>query len=85
MENKKVMDEAKMHYDALMASLDKLGMSLGEFEDKMEGEGEEEEGGDYKEPMDEGEGEGMGMRHGAPDKTKIALIIAKMKNGMKKD
>ena len=39
------MKQAKMHYDELMAILGALGLSLAEFEDQMEGEGEEEEGG----------------------------------------
>lgn len=83
MKNESVLkDKAKMHYDALMENLKELGMSLGEFEDEMEKEpAGEEEGGDYEEPSDDEEMKGP---HG-PDKTKVALIIAKMRNGMKKD
>ena len=77
----KGMEEAKMHYDALMGCLDRMGMSMGEFEDQMEGEKPgEEEGGDYQEPADEGED--MGKKP-MMDKGKIALIVAKMKNRMK--
>lgn len=70
------MQQAKMHYDELMAILSAIGLSLAEFEDQMEGEGMEEEGGEYEEPMEEEESpEGK--------KGKIAIIVAKMKN--KKD
>ena len=73
------MKQAKMHYDELMSILAALGLSLGEFEDQMEGEGSEEEGGEYEEPMDEEEG---GEEEEAPmgKKGKIAVIVAKMKN-----
>jgi hypothetical protein len=70
------MQQAKMHYDELMAILSAIGLSLAEFEDQMEGEGMEEEGEEYEEPMEEEESpEGK--------KGKIAIIVAKMKN--KKD
>lgn len=70
------MEKAKMHYDMLMEALAALGMSLGEFEDQMEGEKSgEEEGGDYEEPM--------GEEKKPMDKGKVAIIVAKMKNKMK--
>lgn len=70
------MKEAKMHYEALMEALAAIGMSLAEFEDKMEGEGEEEEGGEYEEPSEEKGPKPM-------DKGKVAIIVARMKNKMK--
>ena len=79
--HEKKMEAAKMHYEALMSALAVLGLSLAEFEDQMEGEKPgEEEGGEYEEPM--GEEEGMGHKKGM-DKGKIAVIVAKMKNGKK--
>jgi len=72
------MKQANMHYDELMSILTALGLSLGEFEDQMEGEGSEEEGGEYEEPMDEEEGEDEESPMGK--KGKIAVIVAKMKN-----
>ena len=75
----KMMMEAKKHVDALKMIAEKEGMSLddlieqccGDMEDEgeMEGEGMESEDMGEEKPM--------------PDKGKIALIIAKMKNGRK--
>lgn len=78
------MEQAKMHYEALMAALAALGMSLGEFEDQMEGEKpSEEESGEYEEPMgEESESEEMPMKK-PMDKAKVAVIVARMKNKMK--
>jgi hypothetical protein len=75
------MKQAKMHYDALMQALAALGMSIAEFEDQMEGEGMEEEGGEYEEPMGE-ESEESPMKK-MPNKSKVAIIVAKMKNKQK--
>jgi hypothetical protein len=72
------MEAAKMHYEALMAALAALGMSLADFEEKMSGEGMEEgeEGDEYE------EGEEMPMKKPI-DKAKVAVIVARMKNKMK--
>ena len=73
-----------MHYDALMQALAALGISLAEFEDQMEGEGAEEEGGEYEEPMGmEDESEEEAPMKKMPDKSKVAIIVAKMKNKQK--
>lgn len=75
------MHEAKMHYDALMEILSMLGLSLAEFEDQMEGEGSEEEGGDYEEPSGEEPSEEEPMvEKKMPSRSKVAIIVAKMKN-----
>ncbi len=73
----KKMEEAKMHYEALMQALAAIGMSLAEFEDKMEGGEEMEDGEEYGE--EEGEEEGPKPM----DKGKVAIIVARMKNKMK--
>jgi hypothetical protein len=73
----KKMDEAKMHYEALMEVLAAIGLSLAEFEEKMEKpemEESEEGGEEYGEEMPEKK---------PMDKGKIAIIVAKMKNKMK--
>ena len=78
MHGKGKMEAAKMHYEALMAALAALGMSLADFEEKMSGEGMEEgeEGDEYE------EGEEMPMKKPI-DKAKVAVIVARMKNKMK--
>jgi hypothetical protein len=81
MHGKGKMESAKMHYEALMAALAALGMSLAEFEEQMGGE-ESEEGEEYAEGSEEGEGEEMPMKK-PMDKAKIAVIVARMKNKMK--
>jgi len=70
------MEKAKEHYEALMAALAAIGMTLAEFEEKMNGgeEMEEEEEG-YE---DEGESSEEEMKTKA-DKAKVALIVARMK------
>jgi predicted translin family RNA/ssDNA-binding protein len=79
MHGKGKMEAAKMHYEALMAALAALGMSLAEFEDQMGGE-EPEEGEEYAEASEEGEE----MAEKKPiDKAKVAVIVARMKNKMK--
>jgi hypothetical protein len=81
MKGKDKMGAAKMHYQALMEALAALGLSLAEFEDQMEGEGSEEEGGEYEEPMGE---DGEEDEEKKPiDKAKVAVIVARMKNKMK--
>lgn len=76
----KMMMEAKKHVDALKMLAEKEGLELNDLISQCcEEEGEEEEGGEM-------ESEGMGMdkeERPMPDKGKIALIIAKMKNGQK--
>jgi hypothetical protein len=79
MHGKGKMEAAKMHYEALMAALAALGMSLADFEEKMSGEGMEE-GEEYEEG--EEEGEEMPMKKPI-DKAKVAVIVARMKNKMK--
>jgi predicted phage tail protein len=78
------MKKAKMHYEALMQALAALGISLAEFEEQMD-EGSEE-GEEYGEEMggeeEESEEAPMAGKKG-PDKSKVAVIIAKMKNKMK--
>lgn len=75
------MKEAKMHYDALLEVLAALGMSLAEFEEQMSG-GEMEEPEGYEEEGEEEEGEEMPK---PMNKGKVAIIVARMKNGKKKD
>jgi hypothetical protein len=71
----KAMMEAKKHIDALKMIAEREGMSVDDLMEQLSGEEESEE----MESEDMGEEEkGMG-----PDKGKIALIIAKMKNGQK--
>lgn len=77
------MKAAKSHYEQLMAELEKLGMSLSEFEEQiggMEAESEMEE--DYEE-----EGEDMMSPEGkdGPDKAKIAIMIGKLKKKPKEE
>lgn len=72
------MAAAKMHYEQLMAALAALGMSLEQFQDQMEGEEPEE-------MEEESEGEEMaseGMKK-MPSPSKVAIIVAKMKNKKK--
>lgn len=71
----KMMMEAKKHVDALKMIAEKEGMSLEDLVEQVAGE-EEMEG-------DEMESEDMGEEKPMADKGKIALIIAKMKNGQK--
>ena len=76
------MSAAKMHYEQLMAALAALGMSLEQFQDQMEGEEPEEM---EEEMEEESEGEGMaseGMKK-MPSPSKVAIIVAKMKNKKK--
>jgi len=75
----KAMMEAKKHIDALKMIAEREGVQLGDLINQAGGE--EEEAGEemHGESMD-GEEEEMPM---GPDKGKIALIIAKMKNGKK--
>lgn len=79
MHGKGKMEAAKQHYEMLMEALSALGLSLAEFEDQMEGEkAGQEEGDEYEEPM--------GDEEEAPkpiDKSKVAVIVARMKNKMK--
>lgn len=73
------MEKAKEHYDALMAILDGMEMSLAEFEEKMKGaepEGEDEEG--EMESEDEAYPAEEPMKP-KMDKAKVALIVARMK------
>lgn len=73
------MKTAKMHYDALMEALAAIGISLAQFEDQIESEKlGEEEGGEYQEPMDEEEESPISKK--PMDKSKIAVIVARMKN-----
>lgn len=75
------MEQAKMHYEALMSALAALGMSLAEFEDEMNGNGiEKESDEEYGEEMEEGED--MPMKK-PMNRAKVAVIVAKMKNKMK--
>jgi len=79
MHGKGKMEAAKQHYEMLMEALGALGMSLAEFEDQMEGEkAGEEEGGEYEEPMGDDEEAPKPI-----DKSKVAIIVARMKNKMK--
>jgi hypothetical protein len=79
MHGKGKMEAAKMHYDALMAALAALGMSLADFEDQMGGE-EMEDGEEYAEGSQDGEE----MEAKKPiNKAKVAVIVARMKNKMK--
>jgi len=71
----KMMIEAKKHVDALKMIAEKEGMSLDDLVEQVAGE-EEMEGDDM-------ESEDMGEEKPMADKGKIALIIAKMKNGQK--
>lgn len=72
----KSMMEAQKHVDALKMIAEREGMSLDDLMGKCCGEAEEE--GEEMESGDMGEEEKP-----MPDKGKIALIIAKMKNGQK--
>jgi hypothetical protein len=82
MHGKGKMEAAKMHYEALMAALAALGMSLAEFEEQMGGE-EPEDGEEYAESEESSE-EGEEMAEKKPiDKAKVAVIVARMKNKMK--
>lgn len=76
------MSAAKMHYEELMAILAALGMTLAEFEDQMEGESEEE-GGEYEEPSEDEMEKGPMMEKKMPSPSKVAIIVAKMKNKKK--
>jgi hypothetical protein len=76
------MSAAKMHYEQLMSALAALGMSLEQFQDEMDSEEPEEmeeEGGEYSEGMEEAP-EGVKQM---PSKSKIAILVAKMKNKKK--
>lgn len=78
------MSAAKMHYEQLMAALAALGMSLEQFQDQMEGE-EPEEMEEESEGEEESESKGMaseGMKK-MPSPSKVAIIVAKMKNKKK--
>lgn len=72
----KPMIEAKKHVDALKMIAEREGMSLDDLIEQCMG-GEEE--GEEQEMGMEGEEEGEDMEKPAPDKAKIALIVARMK------
>lgn len=71
----KKLEEAKMHYEEMMAALDEIGMDFSQLKEQMD---------DQEEDQSEGESEDMGeASKPSMDKGKIALIVAKMKSKMK--
>ena len=83
------MKAAKQHYEQLMGELEKLGMSFAEFEAQLGGdEGEEEAPEMMGDEIEEGEDSEEMMdseSKGGPDKTKIAIMIGKLKKKPKEE